>query len=70
MNTTLGQLKPCPFCGGKARIKHLYISDEPSHSRIECSKCHIKTDFYLYEYGERNVIRVWNRRDCDGGKSG
>ena len=29
---------------------------------VKGGKCHIKTDFYLYEFGERNVIRVWNRR--------
>ena len=55
-------LLPCPFCGSKARIKHLYVGGEPSHSRVECGKCHIKTDFYVYQFGERNVIRVWNRR--------
>lgn len=55
-------LLPCPFCGGKARIKHLYVGGEPSHSRVECGKCHIKTDFYVYQFGERNVTRVWNRR--------
>lgn len=56
------ELLPCPFCGGKARFKHLYVAGEPSHTKIECSKCHIKTDYYLHEYGERNVIKVWNRR--------
>lgn len=55
-------LLPCPFCGGMARIRHMYVSDEPSHSMVECGKCHIKTDFYVYELGERNVIKVWNRR--------
>lgn len=56
------RLKLCPFCGGSARIRHLYLAGEPSHSKIECSKCHIKTDYYLYEYGDRNVIKLWNRR--------
>ena len=56
------RLKPCPFCGGKATIRHMYVAREPSHSRVECTSCHVKTDFYVHEYGERNVIRVWNRR--------
>ena len=60
--TVTVKLLPCPFCGGKARIKHLYVGKEPTHSKVECSKCHVKTDFYLYEYGERNVTKVWNRR--------
>ena len=56
------KLKPYPFCGGRARIKRMYVACEPSHSMIECSKCHVKTDYYVYEYGERRVIGVWNRR--------
>lgn len=58
-------LMPCPLCGGKARIRHMYVAGEPSHSRVECTECNVKTDFYVYEYGERNVIRVWNRRAGD-----
>lgn len=40
----------------------MYVACEPSHSMIECSKCHVKTDYYVYEYGERRVIGMWNRR--------
>ena len=56
------KLKPCPFCGGKAQIKHLITAGVRTHSRAECTRCHVKTDYYIHEFGERNVIAVWNRR--------
>lgn len=59
---TMTKLLPCPFCSGRPTIKHLYVAGEPSHSKIECTNCHIKTDYYVYQFGERNVIDVWNRR--------
>ena len=59
------KLKPCPFCGGKARTRHLYLADEPTHTKVECSTCHIGTDYYLYEYNDRRVAKVWNTRVKD-----
>lgn len=59
------RLKPCPFCGGKALIRRMYVAGEPSHSSVECSECNVKTDFYVYQHDERNVIKVWNRRVGD-----
>lgn len=55
-------LLSCPFCGGEARIKHLITAGVRTHSRVECTRCHVKTDYYIHEFGERNVIAVWNRR--------
>lgn len=59
------ELKPCPFCGGEAQIKHLITAGVRTHSRVECTRCHVKTDFYVHQFGERNVIKVWNRRTND-----
>ena len=60
--TATDELLPCPFCGGTARIRHLTTAGVPTHSMVECTKCHIKTDYYVYEFGERNVAKIWNRR--------
>ena len=57
------ELLPCPFCGGKAFVKYLYTAGIRTHNRVECSRCHIKTDYYLHEFGNRNIIAIWNRRD-------
>ena len=60
--TATDGLLPCPFCGGKAIVKHLITAGIRTHSRVECANCHIKTDYYVHEFGERNLIKVWNRR--------
>ena len=55
-------LLPCPFCGGRARVKHIITAGVRTHSMVECTNCHVKTDYYVHEFGERNVVRIWNRR--------
>lgn len=58
-------LKPCPFCGGKAR---LFVG---SGVRVICSKCHagtmILTDNMEYESNSvETVVEAWNRRTDNG----
>lgn len=55
------ELKPCPFCGGKAR---LFVSNGV---RVLCPKCGATTRILVD--GERggtsaveDVIKAWNRR--------
>lgn len=55
-------LLPCPFCGGRPIVRYLTTAGIRTHSRIECTNCHVKTDYYVHEFGERNVTKVWNRR--------
>ena len=72
------ELKPCPFCGGKAE-KHyqpIYIDNGVC---IRCTKCGARSKFspcdckYKYYHGEEDVfitkeratndaINLWNRR--------
>ena len=56
------ELKPCPFCGGKAK----YIYRLP-YSAVVCQKCKVATrlfvDYYEQQDGKAEAIEAWNRRD-------
>lgn len=67
------ELKPCPFCGGKAKVKvcdssGAYYADigtemlhgrQMTHCLIHCEKCRVRTQTYLTRSG---VFNAWNRR--------
>ena len=56
------ELKPCPFCGGKARVREIRTSVYNPVLRIECEDCHCSIgDFYANSHGR--IEEVWNRRD-------
>ena len=62
-------IKPCPFCGGIARVWCYYeIGNEKNETfNVVCTKCRIKTKSYrkistLIKYG----IKAWNKRRIDG----
>lgn len=61
----MNELKPCPFCGGKAR---LFVNDGV---RVICSKCYVGT-MILTDNMEREsnaieaVVEAWNRRVSNG----
>lgn len=48
------ELKPCPFCGGKAEI----IKDE-MHVWVHCTNCDSDTDLYQIQ---KEAVAAWNRR--------
>lgn len=66
-NESYPELRPCPFCGGEAK---LYVSDGV---RIICLKCRAATKTLIDEYNGfeirtnavRSVIEAWNRRVDD-----
>lgn len=33
------RLKPCPFCGGRARLQTEFMSDGYEYRAVVCSKC-------------------------------
>ena len=49
------KLKPCPFCGSKAKMYH----DYHDFALIQCTKCGIGT---LHKSDEEEVIKDWNTR--------
>lgn len=75
------ELKPCPFCDGKAKVKvcdgagcfytdigtEMYLGRKMTHCLIRCEKCGVKTKAYLTR---RGVFNAWNRRSDDGKEKG
>ena len=60
------ELKPCPFCGGTAKIKtHSFFNSKEDcfadHSYgIRCSCCFAES--YQFYTTEERAIEAWNRR--------
>ena len=56
------ELKPCPFCGGKARI---HVGLIRGLTMIVCEKCLATVSFGGKEQKQKTVS-AWNRRVNDG----
>ena len=58
----MAELKPCPFCGGKAKTGHYYPCDgyqgESAVYKIECKNCHAKIESDSID----SVWDLWNTR--------
>lgn len=58
------ELKPCPFCGGKARL--IYVSQM---SAVKCPRCgtlgKVVADYYEQGDGKGEAIEFWNMRADD-----
>ena len=55
MSKKLPDLKPCPFCGGKAELFHSY----DGYHCVQCTCCACGT---IHMITEMAVVRMWNRR--------
>ena len=71
----MAELKPCPFCGGNARMKHGYPNRQCKSLRqavVQCEVCKCRTVTYkqLPYQSWKDVDRIaeeaWNRRAEDG----
>mgnify|MGYP002868994162 CR=1 FL=1 len=58
---TMQELKPCPFCGGKAEVES--ASQKYSGYRIRCGNldCHVPCGTFWHD-SEAGAAEVWNRR--------
>lgn len=56
----MDKLKPCPFCGGEAKVEHEYYSNFTKINYcVSCFSCFSSTfDFDT----EQEAIEAWNRR--------
>lgn len=57
------KLLPCPFCGGKGKLK----GDESAYGCfVECIDCHAEMD---YSETKEEAVEAWNKRvvlpDCE-----
>ncbi len=58
------ELKPCPFCGGKAKLRY-----SMPFSWVECTKCNASIDYkdrYEMRDGEQKAVDMWNMRVNNG----
>lgn len=57
----MAELKPCPFCGGEAKLVY-----SMPYNFVMCAKCKVfgKTIVDRYEQadGKAEAIEAWNRR--------
>ena len=58
------ELKPCPFCGGKAIVLHTKSIYELPHFFVTCGSCGVETPRVCKT--EEQAREVWNRRSNNG----
>ena len=58
------ELKPCPFCGGDAKIETFKTAMEAdARYRVRCGSCWCQTDWEYWS--AEDVATAWNRRVDD-----
>lgn len=63
----MAELKPCPFCGGKAFLSHDQTGLGASY--IRCEKCGLESIRFIKSFevaSDAEVIKYWNRRVDNG----
>lgn len=63
----MNELKPCPFCGGEARLRAFRTYIQSKHRMgekyyIECCECGLNAPNFI---NKEEAIEAWNRRVDD-----
>jgi Lar family restriction alleviation protein len=59
----MAELKPCPFCGGEAKLHHRMF--RPLYAVVcKDTKCQ-GHNLYVLHYSEKEAVDAWNRRAGD-----
>lgn len=59
------ELKPCPFCGGRAKLIENHIIGGNDNSLVKCELCGVRTPAYevSVKYCPNDeATKTWNRR--------
>ena len=62
------ELKPCPFCGGEAKVSSNYVMIKGVSTKsawVWCKKCHVRTGYMIrdaHEHYVRAAVESWNAR--------
>ena len=70
------EIKPCPFCGGKAIISEVHEHPYEANVQVVCLGCNMTfshTQEFVRSLAARvavskSFLEVWDRRVCDGNK--
>lgn len=63
----MAELKPCPFCGGKAVMQSFSTQREKCiRYRVICDKCGVENGWEHFKSEE--AAEAWNRRAGEDGK--
>lgn len=64
----MAELKPCPFCGGKAMVESFAVR-KGFEANIVCTDCLVNMPTITYDTEEEAIAAVekaWNRRADNG----
>ena len=56
----MSELKPCPFCGGKAHIQGHTCIDRATYFTVDCYSCGVH--MIKHQKSEQDAKAAWNRR--------
>lgn len=55
----MDELKPCPFCGGEAKVQRF-----PHNYAVYCTECYAST--IQFKPTDKEAVEAWNRRTDNG----